>query len=40
VHNANDYWFKGMDKNMTYYFSIEAINENGISSKTSTIKSE
>jgi hypothetical protein len=40
VYNANEYWFKAMDKNMPYYFSIEAINENGVSTKTNTIKSE
>ena len=40
VHNANEYWFAGMDKNMPYYFSIEAINENGLSERTKTIKSE
>ena len=40
VYNANEYWFAGMDKNMPYYFSIEAINENGVSEKTKTIKSE
>lgn len=34
VHNANDYFFKGMDKDQSYYFSIEAINENGVSPKT------
>jgi len=40
VHNANEYWFAGMDKNRPYYFSIEAINENGLSERTKTIKSE
>lgn len=34
VHDANEYWFKGMDKLKTYYFSIESINENGVSDKT------
>jgi len=34
VYNANDYWYKGMDKTKTYYFCIEAINENGVSEKT------
>jgi xylan 1,4-beta-xylosidase len=34
VHNANEYWFKGMDKEKTYYFSIEAINESGLSERT------
>ncbi|TVT38481.1 family 43 glycosylhydrolase [Hymenobacter setariae] len=34
VLGANDYYFKGMDKDRTYYFTIEAFNENGISSRT------
>ncbi len=40
VHNNNDYYFKGMDKDRPYYFCIEAINENGVSAKTKVIKSE
>jgi len=35
---ANDYWFKVMDREKPYYFSIEAINENGISPRTNVIK--
>ena len=38
VYSANDYWFKVMDREKPYYFSIEAINENGISSPTKVIK--
>ncbi|NML42061.1 family 43 glycosylhydrolase [Chitinophaga sp. G-6-1-13] len=38
VHNANDYFFKGMDKELPYYYSIEAINENGVSARTAPIK--
>lgn len=34
VHNANEYWYKGMDKDKSYYFSIEAINESGVSPRT------
>lgn len=34
VHGSNEYYFKGMDKERSYYFSIEAINENGVSSRT------
>ncbi|WP_449436113.1 discoidin domain-containing protein [Pedobacter steynii] len=34
IYNTNEYWYKGMDKNKTYYFSIEAINESGVSQKT------
>lgn len=40
VYNANEYWLKSMDKEKTYYFSIEAINENGVSAKTKVIKVE
>ncbi|ETZ24233.1 xylosidase [Pedobacter sp. V48] len=38
VYNTNEYWYKGMDKNKTYYFSIEAINESGVSQKTEVAK--
>lgn len=40
VHEANDYWFKVMDKEKAYYFTIEAINENGISERMKVIKAE
>ena len=40
VHDFNEYWFKAMDRNKTYYFSIEAINENGVSEKYKTMKVE
>ena len=40
VYNANEYYFKAMDKDQCYYFRIEAINENGVSIKTKVIKSE
>lgn len=32
VHDANDYYYKGMDLKKTYYYRIEAVNENGVSS--------
>ena len=38
LHNANEYWFKAMDSQKTYYFTIEAINENGVSERTKVIK--
>jgi xylan 1,4-beta-xylosidase len=38
VHDFNEYWFKAMDLQKSYYFSIEAINENGISAKTAVKK--
>jgi xylan 1,4-beta-xylosidase len=34
VHDANEYYYKGMDKFRTYYFSIESINENGVSQRS------
>jgi xylan 1,4-beta-xylosidase len=40
VHGGNDYYFKGMDKNLPYYFTIEAINENGVSKRTAILRSE
>lgn len=40
VHGANDYWLKTMDRNMPYYFRIEAVNENGISQLSETVKSD
>ncbi len=38
VHDFNEYWFKAMDKEKPYYFTIEAINENGVSEKTKVIE--
>jgi hypothetical protein len=40
VHSANEYWLKTMDREKTYYFTIEAINENGVSASSPIIKSE
>ncbi|MEO6151426.1 MAG: family 43 glycosylhydrolase [Mucilaginibacter sp.] len=40
VHNTNQYFFKAMDKDLPYYFTIEAINENGVSQRTPVMKSE
>jgi xylan 1,4-beta-xylosidase len=40
VHGANEYYYKAMDKLRPYYFSIEAINENGVSERTKVIKAE
>ncbi|QOR76641.1 MAG: family 43 glycosylhydrolase [Thermoflavifilum sp.] len=31
VYADNQYFFEGMDREKTYYFTIEAINENGVS---------
>jgi xylan 1,4-beta-xylosidase len=38
VYEGNSYDFRGLSKNTTYYFSIEAFNENGISNKSKIIK--
>ena len=40
VHDNNEYWLKTMDSNKTYYFTIEAINENGVSEKFKVVSSE
>jgi xylan 1,4-beta-xylosidase len=40
VYGANEYWLKTMDSERVYYFSIEAINENGVSASSRIIKSE
>lgn len=40
IYDFNEYWFKAMDKLKTYYFSIDAINENGVSQRTKVIKVE
>jgi hypothetical protein len=38
IYTANEYWFKVMDSQKPYYFSIEALNENGVSQRTQVIK--
>jgi xylan 1,4-beta-xylosidase len=40
VHDVNEYWFKAMDSQKPYYFTIEAINENGVSERFTMIKAE
>lgn len=40
VHDFNEYWLKTMDNRKTYYFIIEAINENGVSQKSTILKVE
>ena len=40
VYDANEYWLKTMDKEKTYYFSIEAIYENGVSPRSRILKAE
>lgn len=40
VHDANEYYFKGMDRTLPYYFCIESVNENGVSKKAHIVKVE
>jgi hypothetical protein len=40
VHDANEYWFKGMDNKKTYFFRIEAINEAGVSPLSPLVTSD
>lgn len=40
VHSNNEYWLKTMDALKSYYFSIEAINDNGTSDRTTPITIE
>ena len=38
VHSNNEYWMKSMDSQKTYYYQIEAVNENGVSKRSELIK--
>lgn len=38
VHSNNEYWMKAMDSEVTYYYCIESVNENGTSDRTKVIK--
>ncbi len=40
VLTHNEYWFKAMDSKATYYYTIEAFNENGISERFPLVKVE
>lgn len=40
VHSNNEYWMKAMDTQKTYYYTIQAINENGVSERSTTLKVE
>ena len=40
VQPGNDYYFKGMDKDRPYFFTIEAFNENGVSTRTAVQRAE
>lgn len=38
VYGVNEYYFKGMDNQKTYYYTIEAINEAGVSIRSEVVK--
>jgi xylan 1,4-beta-xylosidase len=38
IHANNEYWMKAMDSQKTYYYCIEAVNENGVSERSKTIE--
>jgi hypothetical protein len=40
VYGNNEYWLKTMDRMKTYYFTIEAINENGLSPQFEIVTAE
>jgi len=40
VYGSNEYYFTGMERDRTYYFQIEAFNENGIGKRTHVIAVE
>jgi hypothetical protein len=40
VYNVNEYYFKAMDKDIPYYFTIEAINENGVSERAKMLEAK
>lgn len=40
VHDANDYYYKGMDSQKTYFYRIEAVNENGVSVSSKVMRVE
>ncbi|MGI8600646.1 MAG: hypothetical protein ACR2KB_15440 [Chitinophagaceae bacterium] len=40
VHSNNEYWMKAMDSEKIYYYTIEPINENGVSSRSKVIRTE
>lgn len=40
VYGSNEYWLKAMDKELPYFFRIEAVNENGVSQLSEIYKAE
>jgi hypothetical protein len=37
VYRDNEYYFTAMDRESTYYFQIEAFNENGVGRRTAVV---
>ncbi len=40
IHGNNEYWMKAMDAEKTYYYCIEAVNENGVGARGRVIKAD
>jgi xylan 1,4-beta-xylosidase len=40
IHSNNEYWMKAMDGLKTYYYTIESVNESGVSERSPIIKVE
>ncbi|WP_261387377.1 discoidin domain-containing protein [Chitinophaga pinensis] len=40
VYDASEYYLKALDKQITYYFTIESLNKNGVSKRSPVIKIE
>ncbi len=40
VYGVNEYYFHAMERDLPYYFQIEAFNNNGISKRTAVVKVE
>jgi xylan 1,4-beta-xylosidase len=40
IHSNNEYWMKAMDGLKTYYYTIESVNESGVSERSPVIKVE
>lgn len=38
VYGSNEFWFTGVEQGRSYYFQIEAFNENGIGQRTQPIR--
>ncbi len=39
VHDINEYWFNGLDKEKVYYFQVETVNQNGTTKNQQVVKS-